>query len=49
MKNELFYANHIYAAGRMGAQLRGLSLSLFAGEVLGLYAIGTRAKGRWPR
>ena len=44
MKNELFYANHIYAAGRMGAQLRGLSLSLFAGEVLGLY--GNRHEGK---
>lgn len=44
MRNEIFYASNICAAAQRGADLKNLSLSLFTGEVLGLF--GNRYAGK---
>lgn len=44
MKSEVFYANNISATGHMGANLRQFSMSLYSGEILGLF--GNRHAGK---
>jgi len=44
MKNEVFYASNICVSWRSGADLKNLTLSIFAGEVLGLF--GNRYAGK---
>lgn len=44
MKNEVFHANNICVSWRSGADLKSLSLSIFTGEVLGLF--GNRYAGK---
>ena len=44
MKNEIFYASNICVSWRRGAYLKNLTLSIFTGEVLGLF--GNRYAGK---
>lgn len=44
MKKEIFYANNICVSWRRGADLKGLTLSICSGEVLGLF--GNRYAGK---
>lgn len=44
MKNEIFYASNICVSWRRGADLKNLTLSIFTGEVLGIF--GNRYAGK---